>query len=121
MGAFTPAEHDDDPHLVPSLEEAADVVHFREEIMILPIYPELDGFLFLLPAAFPCVLGLLLHLVAVLAVIEQFRNGRLGGFADQDEIQVNFTSTPDGFAGIDDALLLAIGSDEPYLSDEIGR
>src|SRR5690625_562753 len=85
--------------------------------MVLDLDAELDGFHFLLPAAFPCVLGLLLHLVTVLAVVEQLGDGRLGSFTDQDKVQFGFTCAPYGFTGVDDALLLAIGSDEPYLSD----
>ena len=117
MCAFTAAEHDYHAYLVSSFEEPAYVVDFRQEIMVFDLHPELDGFKLLLPAASAGIFGLLLHLITVFAVVEQFGNGRLGRFTYKDQVQINFARTPDGFAGIYDALLLAIGSDEPYLSD----
>jgi len=116
MGTLTTAKHDDRPNLIAIFDEATNVIDFGLIIMVFNFDTKLDRFNLLLVIASTGLFLLLLQLIAKLAIVHNSCDRRLGFFAYKHQIKLSSARTLERFAGIHDAKLLSIFSNETYLA-----
>src|SRR4029450_1218526 len=90
MSRLAPPEHDRDLDLRPLVQEADDVALLRLVVVVPDLWPELDLLDVDRNLVLPSELGLLLLLAAVLAVVHDPRDGRIGLSRDLDEVEILF-------------------------------
>src|SRR3954453_6858568 len=110
---LAPAEHDRDLDLRALVEEALDVALLGVVVVDPDLGPELDLLDVDLRLVLPCELGFLLLLVAVLAVIHDPRDRRIGLLCDDDEIEVVIPRDLERLVFRLDPQLRAVFADQP--------
>src|SRR6476646_10708703 len=117
MLALAAPEHDRDLHLRALVEEALDVAPFRLVIVNPDFGSELDLLDVDLRLVLPGQLGLLLQLVAVLAVVHDTADRRISLGRNLDQVEVPRIRVLTRFVGGLDSELLAVLVDQPDARD----
>src|SRR5665811_2425197 len=112
---LAPTEHDGDLHLVTALEEAGDVALLGVVVVSIDLRPELHLFDHGVRLIAPRLTGLLGVLVLPLAVVHELAHRRPVARGDLHEVEVGLLSKTDSVLDADDAHLLTVRADEPYL------
>src|SRR5665811_2282211 len=112
---LAPTEHDGDLHLVTALEEAGDVALLGVVVVSIDLRPELHLFDHGVRLVAPRLTGLLGVLVLPLPVVHELAHRRPVARGDLHEVEVGLLGKADSVLDADDAHLLTVRADEPYL------
>src|SRR5665647_3573685 len=112
---LTPTEHDGDLDLVAALEEAGDMALLGVVVVSIDLRPELHLFDHGVRLVAPRLTGLLGVLVLPLAVVHELAHRRPVPRGDLHKVEVGLLGKADSVLDADDAHLLTVRADEPYL------
>ena len=117
MARLASPEHDRDLDLRPLVQKADDVALLRLVVVVPDLRPELDLLDVDRNLVLPSELGFLLLLVAVLAVVHDPRDRRIGLSRDLDEVEILSVRVVERLLDRLHSKLAAVLVDEPYLRD----
>lgn len=107
MSHFATAKLQLDPNLVPSVEELFGVPDFRQVIVFVDVYPELDFFEF--GSSRPFIFLLFGDVVSEFSEIDDLTNRRVSGGRNLDQVKAERLSSAQGVRKLQDAELFAGG------------